>query len=389
MSPRRPQSVTTGSQACRDNSIRPDRNTSSLNYANAPVRYRPPAMVSSEFGPSPPHHDATRPTTSAASLKCDAPTSTSKSKCGVDGELDSSQSSHGRIASNHPTAPSPVSLSLPPGPAITRSPEPSSINDIMRSHSRDRLYVPPIQWMTRHLDLLGCQFVPDETPRPADDRHRQDKALDLPAQRALCLLADDLLCPSTTEFKTAMVRLHLERHSIIHQGSHLPFRFGSCPVVRLYTDGVFSLSATDSAIPVMAYLDLEAVRLRRNASVKVSHGNRPNPPVARLRQKIQRLLNPSKEAEDPYIAAVLIALAQCRRHNGHEAAATSQDEEASPETAIRSKVCLLARPSGIQGLYFYMAHFSPAFLDRLDMPSRYFPSSTIMISYYRIFPSCP
>ncbi len=71
--------------------------------------------------------------------------------------------------------------------------------------------------------------------------------------------------------------------------------------------------------------------------------------MARLRQKIQRGLNPIKEAEDPYIVAVLIALAQQYRRKHRKAArdspvpAASQDKEAAPKVApkatTRTTVC--------------------------------------------------
>ncbi|KAK0639581.1 hypothetical protein B0T16DRAFT_245996 [Cercophora newfieldiana] len=300
-------------------------------------------MSSSEFGRSLPHQDVTGTSPATTPLNCDAPTS--KSKCN---ELNSSQSKRRRITSNHATAPSQVSLS--------RSLEPSSINDILRSHSRDRLYIPPFQWTAQHLDLLGCRFARNKTPRPTSEGHR----VDLPAQTDFGLLANNLLCLSTTEFKTMVIRLHLENHKIIYQRSVLPFSFGSRPVVNLTTNGVFSLSGTDSAAPVMAYLDLEDVRSRRNASIKLSSDNRPNPPIAHLRQKIQRRLNPIKEAEDPYIVAVLVALAQAAAARDSLVPAVPQGEEFTPGAATpRTKVYLLARSSGTQGLYFYKAHFPP------------------------------
>lgn len=40
----------------------------------------------------------------------------------------------------------------------TTKPEPSSINDIIRQHSRSRLYVKPLHWTSHHLDLLQCRF---------------------------------------------------------------------------------------------------------------------------------------------------------------------------------------------------------------------------------------
>lgn len=81
-------------------------------------------------------------------------------------------------------------------------------------------------------------------------------------------------------------------------------------MVPLFTDGVFSV---ESNIPVLAYLHLSTLQSRRKNSVKVSASNQPNSPVFRLQQKEQRRLQPSKELEDPYIVAVLIALAQEQR----------------------------------------------------------------------------
>lgn len=67
----------------------------------------------------------------------------------------------------------------------------------------------------------------------------------------------------------------------------------------------------------MAYLDLETVRSRRNASIKVYSDNRPNAPIARLRKKIYSTGRiQSKEARDPYIVAVLVAFCTSRSEPG-------------------------------------------------------------------------
>ncbi len=161
--------------------------------------------LSDEFGRSPPHHDATRSSTSPAaamSLECDAPTLNLESERSANGELlDSSQSKRGGIVFNHATATSPVSeLS-------------SSINDILQSHCRDCLYVWPLRWTAQRLDLLGCRFV----PRPTRKVDR------VPAQTAL-ELAKHLFCLSLTDFKTSRIRQYLEDHGIIYRGRVLPPR---------------------------------------------------------------------------------------------------------------------------------------------------------------------
>jgi len=78
-------------------------------------------------------------------------------------------------------------------------------------------------------------------------------------------------------------------------------------------DGVFSSSSPSLTTPTLACLNLKNLESRRNASIKLSTHHWNNPPVTRLRQKKQRRLRPTNEVEDPYIAAVMIALAQERQ----------------------------------------------------------------------------
>jgi len=181
--------------------------------------------------------------------------------------------------------------------------------------------------------------------RELNEGHRDNR-------QAYRTLAKYLLLPSITDFKTTVIQAHLNDHisfterkyllcvplpplrtsnpNLNHSfRSDLLFSFGSCPVATLPTNGVFSLSGTDSVAPVMAYLDLEFVRSCRNESIKVSRCNRPNPPITHLRQKIRRRLNATMEAEDPYIAAVLVALAQAAVRDSSVLAAL-QDEEVAP-----------------------------------------------------------
>ena len=40
--------------------------------------------------------------------------------------------------------------------------EPLSINDILRKHDGDRLFVPPLHWTLQHLALLECHFAGEE-----------------------------------------------------------------------------------------------------------------------------------------------------------------------------------------------------------------------------------
>lgn len=47
------------------------------------------------------------------------------------------------------------------------TPQPLSLNDLLRQHCRDRLYIKPLHWTAQHLQLLKCRFVScQHTPQP-------------------------------------------------------------------------------------------------------------------------------------------------------------------------------------------------------------------------------
>jgi hypothetical protein len=50
------------------------------------------------------------------------------------------------------------------------SPEPNSIQAIIRQHSRSSLYVRPILWTQEQLRLLGCEFVRIKPPSTGLER---------------------------------------------------------------------------------------------------------------------------------------------------------------------------------------------------------------------------
>ncbi|RMD45054.1 hypothetical protein DV735_g235, partial [Chaetothyriales sp. CBS 134920] len=118
----------------------------------------------------------------------------------------------------------------------------------------------------------------------------------------------------------------------------LSFRFNR-QMIRLKTNGIFSRSSSSPA-PNVAYLELEWVRSRRNESVKLASRDNFDELVHRLRKKLQARLQPTDEAEDPYIAAVLIAQAQEQRWQDAESEAaegkTVPDTTASYPTPSNS-----------------------------------------------------
>ena len=50
---------------------------------------------------------------------------------------------------------------------VSQPPQPLSLNDLIRRHCHDRLYVKPLHWTAQHLQLLKCRFVHRRrTPQP-------------------------------------------------------------------------------------------------------------------------------------------------------------------------------------------------------------------------------
>jgi hypothetical protein len=72
---------------------------------------------------------------------------------------------------SHALSPSPNSSCVIYGrmaPQASQPPQPFSLNDLLRQHCRDRLYVQPLHWTAQHLQLLGCRFIRRQrTPQPA------------------------------------------------------------------------------------------------------------------------------------------------------------------------------------------------------------------------------
>lgn len=158
--------------------------------------------------------------------------------------------------------------------------------------------------------------------------------------------------------------------------SELPLNFNRRIVATILTDGVYSCPANLDT-PCLAYLDLEHINLNLkhvilshqayNVSSKATR-RRFHFPMRCHRPTQRRHIKPEQEREDPYMMAVLIALAQMQKSRLVEdgRAAAGEDRTIS--------VYLLALTTDTQSFYFYAARIPFAFLHGLDYPSRYFPA---------------
>lgn len=303
---------------------------------------------------------------------------------------------------------------------------PSSINGILREYASQRLYVQPLHWTAKHLHLLGCVFVAgnfvaggESSSDRAGNRMKSDTTLVRSVARATACLGHG----SVLEIKAAVICDLLRDHGFYSvrylqpfaldlrtlliwssacSTSEIGFAFAKRPVCHLPIDGLFAPSPTAPA--GLVFLDFENLAKRRDKSIQKPIGSRMNPPVVRLRQKKQAHIRPANTIHDPYIAAVLLCLAQGQRHavvhpGKHESRAAIKSLSAEsmgpckdsmslevshyPLSAFKidkQQVFLLA--TAASKLYLYAAKIPLAFLDRLDNPSKDSFVEPVLLRYH-------
>ncbi|KAI0435843.1 hypothetical protein F4803DRAFT_544278 [Xylaria telfairii] len=281
-------------------------------------------------------------------------------------------------------------------PSCCPPPHPLSVNGLIRKHCRDRLYVHPLQWTTQHLGLLGYRFVRKSNSKLRNHGHqrRHQNSLQLPSEATIRATTNYLRNPSIRDFKTTIIMQFFTACNLIQLDKcHLPFNFGRETITTVPTSGVFSYRSNTASF---AYLDLECVGSERNTSIGLSMSKKLDGPVWRIRRKQQRQLQPDNEAEDPYIAAVLIALAQGLQHQHQEESSNNLNECLEPvptkldprvlprQTATDFEVRLLALARDARSLYFYTASIPSRSLDMLNEPSYYYSTNVVLVSYYAI-----
>lgn len=369
------------------------------------------------------HHDETLNMTTL-------PLSSSRKRKDTAPPVDSSQRPCTRPRLSPPVSEPPL-----PSPA---APEPGSINATIREHYRTRLYVRPIVRTMNQLWLLGCQFVLCDggseptmveatTRQPQSHKFQQRlisyaKRLQQPSGQMAKKAAIEFLIwaynisPAMTEYDVdSRVSFSIATNMPTRFHPNIPFFFNGRIVTHVQLDGLYLVDSTKG---FFAFLHLDSVDARRQRHMSRKYKSHQGAPNTRLRDKKLCAIPPSDRAEDPYIVAALIALAQAQRRrralpsapaqsNGPESGKTSSSE--SPDlfkvrpslliivngpyvhwilTSCKVRLLLMTEIC-FRHLYLFEASFSSTFLDRLEKPSEFSSSDPIRISYYKLPQSGP
>jgi hypothetical protein len=281
-------------------------------------------------------------------------------------------------------------------PQASQPPQSFSLNDLLRQHCRDRLYVQPLHWTAQHLQLLGCRFVrrPHRSPASSTQvdkrppKHEQDTDLEyavrllvysrsITDKRAglidlLHALSNDPII-TTLPYVTPFPSPYLKNQLLIHRRRHLDLYYAGRPVARLPCR-VFGRVIDDIPTPFLVYVDYsEEVASSRENSIPTPSCN---PPVWRIRKATRARLQPAKTHQDPYLASILIALAQARQFAHSHRVRLYLRPLARKHLLIKKQVHLLVTNSGF--IRVYTATITAAFLCKLDHPSLFSDSSFII-----------
>ncbi|KAL8407621.1 hypothetical protein RB594_006447 [Gaeumannomyces avenae] len=262
-----------------------------------------------------------------------------------------------------------------------------SISQLISSHPRERLYVHPICWTARHLALLGCHFVNEglivsTTPKeldaavPSAPTTAPAKPSSPPEKKQLAYRVAHkfVYAPNHNSERDALAWLLFQALGIEYFSDMVPFYFARSPAAKLpcFT---FSRPPKDGSptgplqLPHLAYINLTDLGRFRTSILCVSHRKRPrwpcayvlpppDSPAGRRVEKQQRALQPANSREDPYIAALLVALAQARRLGGVDMG----------RSALQT--VLFTHSRDVNSLHIYTSEISKEVLDRFDFPSR-------------------
>ncbi|KKO96962.1 hypothetical protein THAR02_10933 [Trichoderma harzianum] len=181
--------------------------------------------------------------------------------------------------------------SQPPWPSSP--PDALSLYGIARRYCRERILVDPLRWTNRQLELLQISFSePSLAPPPGISKYT--------GKRAGLTRINDYY----DKYHDCYERVYCV--CSLFEEERGPFAVSPCCHALFYPHPVDWLNS----YPVAAYIDRDFVEGLREKSVhlpKYSSSNLPMQAISRLQLKKIRPENPLK---DPYIAALMIALAQ-------------------------------------------------------------------------------
>jgi len=300
---------------------------------------------------------------------------------------------------------------------ITRA-EPGSLYDIMHDHAGTSLYVVPICWTDQHTRLLGARFrqraavdkpVPDLVPGVWLETSKMAQTLtselhtlvreDATPARAFCknramkhILST--LFPTTLSRPKTGAELNLYfGHRVFRKVVRIPCvwknpssvetSFDSCPTLPATSFNGTQKSSREAGMPMLAYINKsQLAAVRKNLyGVLRGPGDNTNEPVSSLQRLRSKTLVPADADHDPYIVAILLAMAQAHFYHESSSRSSSQSSSQGGRKSVRIappsfrdvQVQVITHDEGNDSspnFIVYTATITAAFLNRFMFPHK-------------------
>ncbi|KAH6845826.1 hypothetical protein B0I37DRAFT_381214 [Chaetomium sp. MPI-CAGE-AT-0009] len=300
---------------------------------------------------------------------------------------------------------------------ITR-PEPGSLYDILHEHAGTSLYVVPICWTDQHARLLGARFlkrsavvkpVPDLVPGVWLEPSKMAQTLtselhtlvrqDATPARAFCKVRAmkhilSTLFPATLSRAKTGAELNLYfGHRVFRKVVRIPCvwkspssvdtSFDSCPTLPSTSFNGTPKTSRDPGMPMLAYINksqLAAIRQNLYGVLRGPEG-KTNESVSNLQRLRSKMLVPANADHDPYIIAIVLAMAQAHFYHESSSRSSSQSSSQGSRKSVRIappsfrdvKVQVITHDEGNDSnpnFVVYTATITRTFLDRFMFPAK-------------------
>ncbi|EEP81834.1 predicted protein [Uncinocarpus reesii 1704] len=257
-------------------------------------------------------------------------------------------------------------------PSRTQPPAALSIYQLARLHCRERLIVYPLLWTDRHVGLLQCSFEHPSIAPPRSWPHTIQKMPGAYSIKSLFKDDDDDWGQRDVIIEDVLAGFECPL-TIIH-GNDLYFFFDrrriTLPCLLFFPQGSDYDDMLSGRVPaVVACTDCARIQDLRYQKVSSCGGRRYSKSTSALIDLKLKKLTPSNPLQDPYILALLIALAQQQRSALQQTCPKEQDIRPTFSSQV-----LLIDPSDKANIHLFTADISSSFLDKFKFPS--IPPST-------------
>jgi hypothetical protein len=301
---------------------------------------------------------------------------------------------------------------------ITRA-EPGSLYDILHDHAGTSLYVVPICWTDQHTRLLGVRFraraavvtpIPNLVPGVWLEPSKMAQTLtselhtlvreDATPARAFCKnrvmkhILSTLFPATLSRAKTGAELNFYFGHRVFRKVVRIPCvwkspssvdtSFDSCPTLPATSFTGVPKSSREAGMPMLAYINksqLAAIRKNLYGVLRGPQSN-TNEPVSSLQRLRSKMLVPADADRDPYIVAILIAMAQAHFYRESTSRSSSQSSSQgggrksiriAPPSFRDVKVQVITHDDtngSSPNFVVYTATVTAAFLDRFMFPHK-------------------